>query len=194
MKKNDTIPEEKQYTEIMEEIKSSFPKGTVQRRSDNNRRYIPIQVYEHRMETATNSQWSKEVIELEINSEMKFVKCIIRVYVGGYFRDGIGLSPITQSVSNSVDLASTEALRNAFDSFEMGWKDLHQFTDWGKNPGINISINKLSNNTDSFESNKIRKCKKCKKKLSEEDIEMVDDIPKLNIDYCIEHIPDQFIR
>ncbi|MEK4105562.1 hypothetical protein NST28_15900 [Paenibacillus sp. FSL R10-2791] len=62
--------------------------------------------------------------------------------IGPHYRDGIGFAEITDSKhgSNKVDQATNEAIREAFDAWEMGWRDLAPYyqkeKDWGSNPAL----------------------------------------------------------
>lgn len=199
------------YKEVVEELKRRFPEGTVIIRKDNQQPYIPNQVYTDRLETATGSQWNFEIRELEINAPCKYVKAIVRVSIGSYFRDGYGFSPIDGDpenqpwkITSSVDLATNEAFLTALDTYEMGWKDLapYKLRDWGGNPALKhlLEGNPPSEQVDSSIQSYARlshQCVKCGMNLSEAEWELLGGIPNLNRDkmkYCFQDLPNHLKR
>ncbi|MFC5651171.1 hypothetical protein ACFPYJ_19075 [Paenibacillus solisilvae] len=196
------------YAEVVADLKKAFVKGTVQFRSDNGRPYIPNQVYTDRVEAATNSRWSREIKELEINTAGRFVKAIVRIHIGAYYRDGYGFCSIEEDsanhpkkIANAVDKAVNEALLEAFDSYEMGWRDLAPYKkeDWAGNPalrhllesdappapGTEISVRShfISERTCIFTN--------CGKRLTREEWDILGMVKGLNRDkmtYCYNHL------
>jgi hypothetical protein len=201
------------YLDVVTELKRMFPKGTVQFRSDTGRPYIPNQVYTDRLETATNSQWDREIKELEINAQFRYVKAIIRIRIGGHFRDGYGLSDIDgnpasepKKIANAVDKAVNEAFLEALDSFEMGWKDLapHKLKDWAGNPALKHLMESHPPSTQGSENianqsfiKVIQQCVKCGQQLKQGEWDLLGQIPNLNRDkmkYCFNHLPAHMKR
>ncbi|QYR23043.1 hypothetical protein KZ483_09030 [Paenibacillus sp. sptzw28] len=130
---------------MIEHIKARFPKGTVKERTDNNRAYIPNQVYTDRIEAATQSRWIREIRDIEVNVPHRFVKVICRVTIRPHSRDGIGFSEIQvdgnghiKQLSTTVDQATNEAFRKVLDTWQIRWKGLAPFypKDWGGNPAL----------------------------------------------------------
>src|SRR4051812_6291358 len=119
MKGDASMP--KEYADILKELKAPFPKGTVQRN-----RYIPHQVYVDRLETAAESQWNKEVRELEIRPDLGFVKVVVRVTILDHHREGVGFETIEKDTGgqlrteNAVDLAVARAFVSAVDDWQVG--------------------------------------------------------------------------
>lgn len=136
--------DEMSYSEIILRLKESFPNGTVKFRSDNNKAYIPNQIYTDRLEAATQGKWNKSIKDIEINLEHLYVKVIVTVTIGDHSRDGYGLAYIDSDskgrpkISNTLDQAAASAFVDALDTWQMGWRDLapHNKMDWGGNPGI----------------------------------------------------------
>ncbi|MDN4067680.1 hypothetical protein QYF50_07210 [Paenibacillus vini] len=196
------------FSEIVQELKRKFPEGTVVFRSDNNRPYIPNQVYTDRLESATNSQWDFEISELDINVEQKYVKAIVRVHIPPHFRDGYGVALISGNplkISSATDQAVNEAFITALDSFQMGWKDLapYKTEDWGGNPALRHLLNSPppadSKNGTMIQSyaKTSHKCIVCGGELSESEWDLLGHIPNLNrkkMIYCIDHLPDHLKR
>lgn len=194
------------YTKAIEQIKARFPVGTVQTRNDNQNAYIPNQVYIDRVEKATSSQWSREVRDVEINVPHGYVKVIVRVTIGDYFRDGIGFSEIdkNKSIANKIDLATAEALREALDTWQIGWMDLAPHyqgaKDWGSNPALRhllASAPGAEGNIKEVQSHSLvpHQCiyTGCGKQLSRDEWEFLTVIPGLNLEkmkYCFQHIPN----
>lgn len=202
---------EKSYQEIITELKRSFPKGTVQFRSDNNRPYIPNQVYTDRVEHASCSQWDREIKELEINPTFRYVKTIVRIVIGPHYRDGYGFSAIDgdpasnpKCIESAVDNAVNEAMREALDTYEMGWKDLapYKLKDWGSNPALkHLMDSEPPDVTGSTSPSLVQPfakvehtCIKCSEKLTQEEWELLKLVPNLNLIYCFDHLPDHMKR
>lgn len=198
------------YSKAIELIKAPFPSGTVQKRGDNGRAYIPNQVYTDRVEAATGSQWSREIKEVEINIPHGFVKVVARVTIGEHYRDGIGFSEIEmdqngkgKSISNKVDQAFAEAVREALDTWQIGWKDLAPYykeaKDWGSNPALRHLLESApgaSSDDIGLQSRGMvaHNCifTGCGKQLSRDEWDFLGLIPALNREkmvYCFPHIP-----
>ncbi|OME70106.1 hypothetical protein BK120_33670 [Paenibacillus sp. FSL A5-0031] len=199
------------YEKAISLIKAPFPSGTVKLRRDNNRAYIPNQVYTDRIETATASQWSQEIRDVEINVPHGYVKIIARVTIGEHYRDGIGFSEVEKdqhgngkNIANKVDLAYTEAVREALDTWQIGWKDLAPYhtkdEDWGSNPALRHLLanapgagieNQVIQSRDMVTHNCI--FSGCGKQLSRDEWDFLGLIPALNREkmvYCFLHIPN----
>jgi hypothetical protein len=206
---------EHNYQQIIEELKRTFPAGTVKFRSDNERPYIPNQVYTDRMETATNSQWDREIKELEINAPFRYVKALVRIRIEPHFRDGYGFSVIDgdpatnpKIIATAVDKAVNEAILEAMDSYEMGWKDLapYKLKDWAGNPALKHLLEggpplTADSGGKSVQSsaNVTHKCifTNCGKNLTEAEWFLLGQVPNLNKDkmiYCFEHLPKHMKR
>lgn len=198
------------YAKAIELIKAPFPSGTVQKRSDNGRAYIPNQVYTDRVETATGSMWDREIKEVEINIPHGYVKVVARVTIGEHCRDGIGFSEIEtdqngkgKSLANKVDQAFAEAVREALDTWQIGWKDLAPYNkaekDWGSNPALRHLLNSTPSSGGHDPDNQSRafvvhNCifSGCGKQLSRDEWDFLGLIPSLNREkmvYCFQHIP-----
>ncbi|MFX3637343.1 MAG: hypothetical protein ACE3L7_01710 [Candidatus Pristimantibacillus sp.] len=201
------------YTDVVTELKRSFPEGTVQFRTDNNRPYIPNQVYTDRLETATGSRWDREIKELEINVPFRYVKAIVRIHIEQHFRDGYGFSPIDgepssdpRKITTAVDKAVNEAILEALDSYEMGWRDLapHKIKDWAGNPALrhlmegDVPQGNLSDVTATQSFAKLHhSCIQCGSHLTEMEWSLLGQVPNLNRDvmkYCFKHLPKHLKR
>jgi hypothetical protein len=201
------------YPEIIEQLKASFPEGTVQKRTDNQRAYIPNQIYTDRIETATNSQWNKEIRDSEINVPHGYIKVVVRIHIGPHWRDGVGLCTIDKSdsgdpkrLNNALERALSSAFLDAIDSWEMGWRDLapHYRNDWGKNPGLAHLLSSTSlpvPGSDPALSNPkmSRRCIMggCGEVLTQAEWDLLQRIPNLNVQkmtYCYPHLPNNFKR
>ncbi|MEB9895442.1 hypothetical protein P4K96_18325 [Bacillus cereus] len=203
------------YQEVVMNLKRQFPKGTVQFREDNGRPYIPNQVYTDRVESATNSQWDKEIKELDINVPHRYVKSIVRITIGPHFRDGYGLAVIKgdpennqKAIVNAVDQAVNVAVLEALDTFQMGWKDLAPYKqhakDWGSNPALkHLLEDSVTSDTHSasFPIQSFSKCHHrcifCGRNLTEGEWDLLGQIPNLNRNkmiYCFDHLPNHLKR
>ncbi len=205
--------EELNYQEIIERIKARFPAGTVQQRQDNGRAYIPNQVYTDRVERETGSRWDREIRDVEINVPHGYVKVIARVTIGPHYRDGIGFAEIAseggkpKQLANKVDQAMNEAVREALDSWQIGWRDLATFNrnDWGGNPALRHLLHSdsapLERNDPGLQPNVVvdHCCifTNCGVQLSRAEWELLGKIPNLNrskMIFCYKHIPDHYKR
>ncbi|MFB5269301.1 hypothetical protein ACE41H_21300 [Paenibacillus enshidis] len=197
------------YSDIVKQLKANFPHGTVQF-NHAARPYIPNQVYTNRMETVTDSSWSFEIRELDINPAAGYIKAIVRVQIGSIYRDGYGVEGlkinsegIPEKVSTKADQVINAAYINALDTWEMGWKDLapHKKEDWGGNPALAHLLNHVppEQSDASFEGNKKidRKCLVCNQYLTAIEWELLGHIPSLNREvmiYCFTHLPNHLSR
>lgn len=196
------------YSKAIERIKAPFPSGTVQKRGDNGRAYIPNQVYTDRVEAATGSRWSREIRDVDINIPHGYVKVVVRISIGEIFRDGIGFAEIDsdgngrgKGVSNKIDQALAEAVREALDTWQIGWKDLAPYyqdqKDWGKNPALRHLLQ--SGPPSELQAVQPRAAVEhrciflnCGKQLTADEWAFLGEIPSLNknkMKYCFEHIP-----
>ncbi len=196
------------YSEILEKLKQNFPAGTVQfTKSSTPRPYIPNQVYTDRLETATESRWDKEIKELAIHVEHRYVKAIVTIRIGPYSRDGYGVAVIDedplkdpQKISAAVDQAVNSAFVEAIDTYQMGWRDLipHKTSarDWGSNPALQYikDITEEPTESPNFLPKAIttHTCVKCKNPLTQAEWGLLKEIPNLNLEkliYCYEDLP-----
>ncbi|MEF2247964.1 Rad52/Rad22 family DNA repair protein [Paenibacillus sp. IITD108] len=191
------------YHEVTNRLKEKFPPGTVRKRDDQSRAYIPNQVYTDRLERVLQGEWSKEIKELEINVPNQYVKAIVRVYIGPYYRDGSAVASITkQGIENAEARAKSAAFVDALDTWELGWTDLAPYNeDWGKNPALaylldyepNVEVPSFS----SMSTTTDHRCIFCQRFLTEDDINILKQIPNFNIQkmkYCADDLPDAFVR
>lgn len=201
------------YQEIIASLKQRFPEGTVKHRKDKKGVYIPNQVYTDRLETATKSEWDKEIKELDICVPHRYVKAIVQIRIGEHVRDGYGLSimngdpsEMPNLIRSAVDQAVNEAFIDAIDSYEMGWKDLapYKLEDWAGNPALAHLLHSGPPSSaedgaapmQSFAVSNHR-CLKCKENLSNAEWELLGKIPNLNREsmvYCFEDIPAHLKR
>lgn len=205
-------PLERDYKDIIADLKRSFPKGTVQFRSDNNRPYIPNQVYTDRVESSTESRWNLEIKELDINVPHRYVKSIVRVEIATHSRDGYGFAVIPgdplsepRNINTAVDQAVNEAFLTALDTFQMGWRDLAPYkrSDWAGNPALQhlLEQSEPGHHQDDHQiqsrDSTVRTCVKCSKVLSSDEWELLGHVPNLNrekLTYCLEHLPNHLKR
>jgi hypothetical protein len=205
--------EELNYQEAITKIKERFQQGTVQFRQDNNRAYIPNQVYTDRVERATDSRWDRELRDVEINIPHGYVKVIARVTIGPHYRDGVGFAEIdkqadgtAKTLANKVDHALNEAVREALDTWEIGWRDLAAFykKDWGGNPALqhllesappeggydpSVQPNAMVDHFCIFAN--------CGARLSRDEWDLLCQVPNLNLEkmvYCYKHLPAHLKR
>ncbi|MBO7747007.1 hypothetical protein I8J29_22645 [Paenibacillus sp. MWE-103] len=200
------------YQEAIAKIKARFPEGTVKKREDTGRAYIPNQVYNDRVELATQSQWTLEYSEVEINVPQRYVKVVARVTIGPHTRDGIGFHELNvdgsgnvKKLSTAVDQAKAEAFREALDTWQIGWQDLAPYyqleKDWGSNP----ALQHLLHSSPPEESERFsqasevidRQCiyTNCGAQLTRDEWALLGTIPKLDrtrMTYCFEHIPNHY--
>lgn len=201
---------ERDYKDIVVELKRIFPKDTVKFRSDNHRPYIPNQVYTDRVESATESRWNLEIKELEINVPHRYVKAIVQVQIDVYFRDGYGFAvipgdPLTEpsNINTAVDKAVNEAFLTALDSYQMGWRDLapYKTKDWAGNPALKHLLEQTETSGPTALSQSRAKvnrlCLVCNKVLTEEEWDLLGQVPNLNrgkMTYCFDHLPNHLKR
>jgi hypothetical protein len=205
--------EELNYKEVIERIKDRFPQGTVKKRQDNERAYIPNQVYTDRVERVTDSRWNREIRDVEINIPHGYVKVVARVTIGQHYRDGVGFAEIVtdggkaKQLSNKVDQAINEAVREALDTWQIGWRDLAVYNqnDWGGNPALRhlLDSSQPDSGTSTVQSQSNMKVdhfcifSNCGIQLSREEWDALGKVPGLNRDkliYCYEHLPSHMKR
>lgn len=201
---------ERDYEEIVADLKRIFPKDTVKFRSDNSRPYIPNQVYTDRVESATGSRWNLEIKELEINVPHRYVKSIVQVQIDVHFRDGYGFAVIPgdplaepSNINTAVDKAVNEAFLTALDSYQMGWRDLapYKMNDWAGNPALKhllVHAEPIGQTAVVQSRAKVnRQCLVCTKVLTEDEWDLLGQVPNLNRDkmtYCFVHLPNHLKR
>ncbi|NHN34741.1 hypothetical protein [Paenibacillus agricola] len=199
------------YEKIVSDLKMAFPAGTVQFQN-GGMAYIPNQVYTDRIEQATSSRWSLELRETDINLSGHYVKAVVRVQIGAYFRDGYGLQKLEagkalleDQLAPALDLAVNRAFIHAVDKWQMGWRDLapHRKNDWGNNPALKHLLNVESGLKKPGQNNlqpslrEIHHCINCKQELSNEEWDALGQITNLNrnkLTYCYPHIPNHYKR
>ncbi|WP_336775345.1 hypothetical protein [Paenibacillus sp. MMO-58] len=198
--------DELEYKSIIEHLRAPFPPGTVQKRGDNNRAYIPIQVYNDRVETATSGRWSLDIKDIQIDVPNAFVCVIVRVTIGEHYRDGKGFAVLdlgteakSKTITNKVDQAYSEALREALDTWEMGWKDLAPHyqaeRDWASNPALHHLMQSVPPVDVTGQSAKTvvrHECNICHQQISHDDWEFLRSIPAINLKtmkYCFKDLP-----
>lgn len=175
------------YEEIAQRLQAAFPEGTLQ---TGKSVHIPVQAYLRRLEEAARDMWSWRLVEMPVVQEMDQA-IVVRgeLTIGESTRSGIGFSHYvrehtSKSVStykNSVSAAESDAIRNACDKFLMGWIDLAPHRDWGKNPGVGLSLPEQENSTKLV-------CKKCNKLLKAEDV-LFMELHDIRLPFCSEHVP-----
>lgn len=194
------------YEKVILQLKGRFPPETVVK---SNRGFIPNQVYTDRLEAATEGRWSLEVRELDINPSAGYIKAIVRVYIGEYFRDGYGVIELKGQGKDEVKIVSAtdqvinQGFVNAVDSWQMGWKDLAPHREWGKNPALAHlkdddappapGVLKPLQSRENVD----KSCTRCGKRLSQNEVDLLKAIPDFNLgklSYCFEHLPDHFKR
>ncbi|NHN33170.1 hypothetical protein [Paenibacillus agricola] len=199
------------YEKIVNELKMAFPPGTVQFQG-GGMAYIPNQVYTDRIEQATSSRWNLELRDTDINLSGHYVKAVVRVHIGHYFRDGFGLQKLEagkalleDQLSSALDLAVNRAFIHAVDKWQMGWRDLAPYrkNDWGNNPALKHLINNEPGSKDPDQKTlqpalrEAHHCIICQNELSSEEWGALGQITKLNrqkMTYCYPHIPDHYKR
>ncbi len=191
------------YYEATKLLKEKFPPETVKMRDDGTRAFIPNQVYTDRLDRVLQGEWSKEIRELEVNVPHQYVKAIVRVYIGPAYRDGSGIATITTTgLRNAEERAKSSAFVDALDTWELGWRDLAPFNEWGNNPALSHLSDAPLEKTPSLSSIQSltdHRCifPDCHQVLIQQDIEVLKLIPNFNITkmkYCVKHLPDAFVR
>lgn len=208
---------ERIYEEIVTELKQRFPEGTVKFREDTGRPYIPNQVYTDRVEQATASQWDREIKDIDINVQNRYVKAIVRIHIQPHYRDGYGFAIIKgdptkdpHHISNAVDQAVNDAMREALDSYEMGWKDLAPYKqdqkDWASNPALKHLLVSEPPHEAGAGSTMVQPFSKihhkcifgnCGEQLTQAEWDLLGKVPNLNRDkmiYCFNHLPSHMKR
>lgn len=191
------------YREIHEQLVAEFPPGTVEdRENDSNSKYIPVQPYIHRLETAAGSFWSwrtttePKIYDLE---EQVMVKGVLKIVEAE--REGTGFANFqryedTGKIKNlkyAILSATSDALRNACDLFEMGWKDLAPYRKWAKNPGAGLVVPTTGAGGNQEPTSSYRKCVVCQQPLTAEDESYLDEL-NIKHPYHRVHIPQHLIK
>ncbi|MBP1931965.1 hypothetical protein [Ammoniphilus resinae] len=194
-------PEDMQkiYREIHKKLTEPFPEGTLEAQErDPNSKYIPVQPYIHRLEEAAGVHWSWHLTGPPVIYETEDLVQVTGVLkILDAEREGVGFSNLqrysdTKKIRNlkeAIRSAGSDALRDAADKFEMGWKDLAPFRKWAKNPGAGL----VSATQRSSREEKTQQCMRCKVPLNQEDIRMLEEL-SITMLYCQEHIPAHLIR
>jgi hypothetical protein len=195
---------QKIYREIHEQLIAPFPPGTIEEReNDPDSKYIPVQPYIHRLETVAGTFWSWRLTGQPVIYEREdqvMVKGVLKIVDAE--REGIGFSNLqrysdTGKIKNlkyAILSASSDALRNACDLYEMGWKDLSPYRKWAKNPGTGLSASAfLNQDKGGSEGSSGRKCIRCQNPLTMEDENFLQELQIAN-DYCRDHIPQHLLK
>lgn len=184
------------YQEIMSALCEPFPKGTVKKKTENNRSaHIPVQAYIQRLNKAAGGfyTWTitteKPIIHLDqMKIEMRGKLTIMNTSNEGqgfqnfyYIKD----SRQIQDFEGTVKAAVRRALVDALNAFEAGWKDLANYRDWG------YLIEDYEGESQSDEETDVL-CVTCQCTLTKQEIEQLLMI-KWKIMYCDKHVPD-FVR
>ncbi|USK62179.1 hypothetical protein [Peribacillus asahii] len=180
------------YQEIKEKLIAPFPKGTVE--VERNKAHIPVQAYINRLEEAAGEHWSWKtngqplIYEKECQIQVKGTLKILNAE-----REGVGFSNFKvyednkekiQNLKYAILAAESDALRNACNKYQMGWSDLAQYKDWGKNPGVGVTVTQPQTSQPVAEFT----CLKCGKPLQASDLQELEKYQIRN-KYCSEDIP-----
>src|SRR5690606_16230719 len=155
-----------------------LPDSTVSRQTQNrDNLFFKNDGYEWWARKHAGSLFSSEVLLFEVTD--RFVKFIVRIYIGQTHHDGVGFKLIdnANSLTTCVDLAREEAERNAFDMFGFGWHNLNKYAN-NRIPEANMNL----------------KCTKCTLPLTGEDVDFLKDYPKIKIPYHKNCVPDHLIK
>ncbi|MFC5452563.1 hypothetical protein ACFPOG_30625 [Paenibacillus aestuarii] len=194
---------QKVYREIHDQLIAEFPPGTVEyRENDSDSKYIPVQPYIHRLETAAGMHWSWRLSgqpQIFDREEQIMVTGILKIVEAE--REGIGFANFqryedTGKIKNlkyAILSASSDALRNACDLFEMGWKDLAPYRKWAKNPGTGLSVPLTGAGKNMEEQSSHRNCVVCQKPLTLNDEEYLKEL-NIKHPYHREHIPQHLVK
>jgi hypothetical protein len=166
-----------EWTSLMEKLKAPISDKALSEHRDNpQNKYIPIQWYQYHLEKVTDSKYSLEIIKQHVNIEGGFVECIVRLHLGGYFRDGFGFHLFGEKskIANSLDLAYAEAVRGIIDFYLIGWHELGIYNKYGMVEAGSV----------------LEKCKKCSLPMTKEDLESNKQYPLLRQPYHPDCIPN----
>lgn len=196
---------QKVYREIHEQLVAPFPPGTLEaRENDPNSKYIPVQPYIHKLETAAGTFWSwrltghPQIFERE---EQVMVTGVLKIVDAE--REGMGFSNIqryedTGKIKNlkyAILAAESDAIRSACDKFEMGWKDLAPYRKWAKNPGTGLEVPTTGAGKDYKDGSgsSHRNCVVCQKPLTLDDENFLKEL-QITHPYHREHVPQHLVR
>lgn len=187
------------YREIHAKLIQPFPLGTVEMRDkDSNSRFIPVQPYIHRLEESAGTYWSWRLTgepTIFDKEGQVMVRGILRVVEAE--REGVGFANIqrfddTGKIKNlkyAINSATSDALRDACNLYEMGWKDLAPYRKWAQNPGTGLGGRAVTSTSEIGGDSSIPKCVKCQKSLTTEDVAVLREF-NVKHPYCQEHLPN----
>ncbi len=115
--------------DILAKLKEPLPERAVSAHRENpKKKFVEVDWYEYWADQCAGALYRIEERESEINMDKGYVKVVIRVHIGDVFRDGKGVRVIDNNgLENAVDRATSEATRNAFDKYFMGWHNLGKY-------------------------------------------------------------------
>lgn len=118
---------------ILDELQKTFPEGTVKKQS------IPAQAYIDRLNKVAGPYCSILDKSHSYIPEYNTVTFTVTIDILGVKRDGTGIQKVTNnSMRDAFAGAKTNAIRDACNMFQMGWRDLAKYRDWGNSLGITI--------------------------------------------------------
>ncbi|WP_047153384.1 hypothetical protein [Aneurinibacillus tyrosinisolvens] len=189
------------FKEIIEKLKEPFPPGTVEFRDSKaaakgSGAYIRVQPYIHKLNEEAGLYWSWKDGKTEIYHEDDMVQYTGILRILDAEREGIGFSKLqryndTGKIANlkeAIKSARSDALRDAADHFEMGWRDLAPYREWASNPGSGLDGYSKPNNNSHTSTKSELICMKCRIPLQEKDLELKKQY-RLTYNYCEVHIP-----
>lgn len=125
------------FKKILRELQQPFPDGTVE--GDGKASKIPSQAYIDRLNTVAGPYCNiidKGHVYIPESNEVIFT---VTVDILGVKRDGTGVQNVlSKSLRDAIAAAKSNAIRDACNSFQMGWRDLASTKEWGSNPGITL--------------------------------------------------------
>ncbi|MED4728336.1 Rad52/Rad22 family DNA repair protein [Aneurinibacillus migulanus] len=194
------------FQEILEKLKESFPPNTVEFKevraaAKGSGVYIPVQPYIHRLNEVAGQHWSWTDGRTEIFHEDDLVQYTGILRILDSEREGIGFSKIQRygdsgkaaNLKEAIKSARSDALRDAADLFEMGWRDLAPYRKWASNPGTGLDdyVKKATDNRTSIKDEPF--CMKCRMPLTDRDLELKKKY-RLQYNYCEKDIPPHLIK
>lgn len=167
--------------DILQKLRTPLPEGAVGHHENNtDKKFIPNEWYEWWITKIAGSLFRLEERSTEIVPD-RYVKVVMRVWIGDTFRDGIGFREVSQGVNltNVVDLAKAEAERKAYDMFLMGWHNLGIYKRHGiPEPGTRFCV----------------KCGTNGEQLSVSDIQFLESHPNIKHDFHRNCIPNHLLK
>lgn len=188
------------FRDIWNKLREPFPSGSVEEKKADGKKFIPVQVYIHRLNEAAGIHFSWAINSTTVDSQSDVVIVSGTLQIVDSKRDGIGIANIQRSATNNsilklkdtIRAAASDALRNACDLYEMGWRDLAHTREWGKNPGVGLAaMSRTQGTTVQVETSE--SCIKCKKVLTKEELSFLER-NRITVKYCREDIPAHFLK